>query len=262
MRLIQWLILGVITLTFYSAAKSEETSEPKENDYKVARHYGYLKSDVWDAYLEKKSSVDINKLNKEIEARLKGTDFDRALVIEETMDALIGRAVLVLSYEGHHKLADDISYEYEQFYRFALTRNLLGIDEIGDHPPMSEWLDEIHQKIHDALGDMLCQYFRFHDIHILNRGIPVVMRPGLYDLKDYKDHFAGHLIFGWWFEHHGVAGVAAYWLVDGACIAGSYGLGIIVFVCSPIASLAEKVMDKHIAPPIAERIWNRAQEQY
>jgi hypothetical protein len=261
MRLIQWLILGAIAFCF-STSLIAENEEPRKEDYKVARRYGYLKSDVFEAYRQKKSEVNIDKLNKEIKKKLSGTDFDRATLIEETLDNLIGRAVLVLSYEGHNSLADDIGYEYEQFYRFALTKHLLGIDEIGDHPPMNEWIDSVHERIHDAIGDMLCQYFRFHDIYILNHGIPVVFRPGLYDLKDYKDHFAGHLIWGWWWEHHGVAGVVAFWLVDGACIAGSYGLGVITFVCTPIATLAQNVMDKHIAPPVAEAIWKRAQENY
>ena len=259
MRLTHWIFLAFLTFFIYTTAKADETDEPQDNDYKMAKRYGYLKSDVWDAYLEKKSTINVDKLNKEIKIKLSGTDLDRASLIEDTLDNLIGRAVLVLSYEGHHKIADDISYEYENIYRFALTRHLLSIDEIGDHPPMSEWLDSVHKRIHDALGDFVCQYFRFHDIFILNHGIPVVFRPNAYDLKDYKDHFAGHLLFGWWFEHHGVAGVAAFWLIDGACIAGSYGLGIITFVCTPIASLAEKIMDKHIAPPIAKMIWERAQ---
>lgn len=261
MRLVHYVLFAFISFGVAQISKAAK-DEPTDNDYKAAKRYGYSKSDVLEAYLEKKKTVNVDKLNAEIKKRLNGTELERSALIEDTLDAIIGRAVLVLSYEGHHKLADDISYEYEQFYRFALTKNLLKIDEIGDHPPMSEWLDSVHARIHEALGDFLCQYFRFHDLYILNRGIPIIFRPAMYDLKDYKDHFAGHLIWGWYWEHHGVAGVAAFWLVDGACIAGSYGLGIITFVCTPIASLAEHVMDKHIAPPIAEAIWKRAQDNY
>ena len=260
MRLIHAIVYAFLVFCIYTTAKAE-TDEPKDNDFKMAKRYGYLKADVWEAYAEAKQRTDVSKLNADLKARLSGNVFDRAAVIEDTLDKMMEKITAVLMAEGHDKLAQDIAYEYEKFYQKALTRHLLGFDEIGDHPPMSEWLDDVHNRIHEALGDMLCQYFRFHDIYILNHGIPVVFRPSAYDLKDYKDHFAGHLIFGWWFEHHGVAGVAAFWLVDGACIAGSYGLGIITFVCTPIASLAEKVMDKHIAPPIAEAIWKAAQEE-
>lgn len=261
MRIIEAVVYAFLIFCIYTTAKAE-TDEPKENDFDMAEKYGYLPGDVWDAYEEAKKKTNLDKLNKEIKIKLQGTQFDRAALIEETLDNLMGKITVVLMAEGHDKLAEDIGYEYEQHYQKALTRHLLGFDEIGDHPPMNEWLDSVHERIHEVLGDFVCQYFRFHDIYILNHGIPVVFRPSAYDLKDYKDHFAGHLIFGWWFEHHGVAGVVAFWLVDGACIAGSYGLGIITFVCTPIASLAEKVMDKHIAPPIAEAIWKAAQEDY
>jgi len=261
MRIIEAVVYAFLIFCIYTTAKAE-TDEPQDNDFDMAEKYGYLPGDVWDAYEEAKKKTNVDKFNKEIKIKLQGTQFDRAALIEETLDNLMGKITVVLMAEGHDKLAQDIAYEYEQFYQKALTRHLLGFDEIGDHPPMNEWLDNVHERIHEALGDFICQYFRFHDIYILNHGIPVVFRPAAYDLKDYKDHFAGHLIWGWYWEHHGVAGVVAFWLVDGACIAGSYGLGVITFVCTPIATLAQNVMDKHIAPPIAERIWQRAQEDY
>jgi len=261
MRLIDFVVYAFLIFCVYTTAKAAE-DEPTKSDYKMAKRYGYLRSDVLEAHAEAKQKTDVKKLNNEIKAKLSGTVFERAELIEDTLDKMMEKITAVLMAEGHDKLAEDIGYEYEQFYQKALTRHLLGFDEIGDHPPMNEWLDSVHERIHEALGDFVCQYFRFHDIYILNHGIPVVFRPAAYDLKDYKDHFAGHLIWGWYWEHHGVAGVVAFWLVDGACIAGSYGLGVITFVCTPIATLAQNVMDKHIAPPIAESIWQRAQEDY
>lgn len=261
MRLIDYIAYAFVIFCVYTAAKAEE-DEPQKNDFYMAKRYGYLKHDVWQAYEEAKKNTDVKKINNEIKIKLEGNVFDRAELIEDTLDKMMEKIHTVLMAEGHDKLANDIAYEYEQFYQKALTRHLLGFDEIGDHPPMSEWLSDVHDRIHEALGDMICQYFHFHDIFIINYGLPVVFRPEFYDLKDYKDHFAGHLIWGWWWEHHGVAGVVAFWLVDGTCIAASYGLGVITFVCSPIATLAENVMDKHIAPPIAQRIWERAQKEF
>lgn len=233
---------------------------PSKSDYLMAKRYGFNRMEVIKAYKEKRSKVDIEKINKLVEKKLLGNDFDRAELFEDALYNMINRISAVLANEGHHRLAFDIVSEYKSLYQSALTKQLLGLDEIGDHPPLSEWLDSVHERIHDAVGSFICEYFRFHDIFILNHSIPVVFKPANYDLKDYKDHFAGHLIWGWYFEHHGFAGVVTYWIIEGACIAGSYGLGIITFVCSPIASFGEYIIDKHVAPPIAEAVWQRSQE--
>ena len=248
-------------ISFWSIAKADENNDsPKENDYEMAKRYGYSTMDVLDTYRQIKNSLDTNKIQKEIAEKLKKSDFDRANLIDTALFNIVQKAYAVLVAEGHIVLADTIKDEYETTYKMALTRGLFGTLELGDHPPMSEWLDSVHERIHDAVGDLVCKYFRFHDIYILNHGIRVIFNPKDYDLKDYKDHFAGHLIWGYFWEHHGVAGVVSYWIVNGVCIGSTWGLGLVAFVCSPIASLTEHVIDKRIAPPIAESIWKRAQK--
>jgi hypothetical protein len=234
-------------------------AELSNDDYRAAREFGYLKSDVREAFDDAKKRTPSKKIIEDIAKDLEKNNIEAAQKIDEAIFNYIDLAVRVLNVRGHYAVAGGIEFEYLTVYRNAVTAQALGVKEIGDHPPLSEWLVTVHDKIHEALGDFLCKYFRFHDIYVLNYGLRVVFNPKDYDLKDYKDHFAGHLIWGWFWEHHGVAGVVTYWVVNGTCIGATYGLGVVTFVCSPIASLAENVMDKRIAPPIAERVWKRAQ---
>lgn len=257
MRVIQYIVLGLISFLCVSMVKAEGLTK---DDYKVGQRYGYTKRDLRLAYDEKYKSVNQEKIIKQVAFALENDNLRAAEYMDEALSNLLSTADVILRSQGHDDLADEIQTEYMLFYSGAATRQVLGMKEIGDHPPLSEWLKDVHNKIHDALGDFLCKYFHFHDIMILNYGLPVVFSPKQYKLKDYLDHFAGHQIWGWFWEHHGVAGVVTYWVVNGACIGVTYGLGVVTFVCGPIASLAENVMDKSIAPPVGERIWKRAQE--
>jgi hypothetical protein len=256
MRLIDYVILSVIILLLSDILNA---AEPSKDDFKAAGMFGYRRSDVTEAAREKRNKVDSEAIMKNFARNLEKDQLAAAKDIDDAIFNLINLAVNVLNVQGHYAIAGDIEVEYLLHYRGAVTAQVLGVKEIGDHPPLSEWLVKVHDKIHDAIGDFLCKYFRFHDIFILNYGLPVVFNPKQYKLNDYKDHFAGHHIWGWFWEHHGVAGVVTYWLVNGVCIGSTYGLGIVTFICGPIASLSENVMDKRIAPPIAERIWKRAQ---
>ena len=257
------IIIAILAFFVAQASLADELLKNKNlrsDDKRVAVHYGYRPSDLIIEHRNAVKRVDTDKISKDVMKRLERMDIDSYALVDEVTENLLRKADLILRAEGHDKLADDIADDFVAYYRNYNVRSYLGILEIGDHPPISEWLDGVHKKVHDALGDFLCQWSHVHDIYIINHA-NVVFNPKMAkDLKDYKDHFAGHLIWGWWWEHHGFAGVAAYWIVEGVCIAGSYGLGVITFVCSPIATYAEHIVDKHVAPPIAERIWDRVNE--
>lgn len=257
MRLIHYVVLALTTLFCASIIKAEGLTR---DDYKVGQRYGYAKRDIKLSYQQKNISVNKDKIIKSVAYALENDQLRAAEYYDEALQNLLSKAGVILKAEGHYELAEEIEMEYTLKYSGAVTRMALGIKEIGDHPPLSEWLKTVHDKIHDTLGDFLCKQFHFHDIMILNYGLPVVFSPKQYKLKDYLDHFAGHLIWGWFWEHHGVAGVITYWVVDGICIGATYGLGVVTFVCGPIASFAENVMDKSIAPTMGERIWQRSQE--
>lgn len=237
------------------------SDQPTEGHYKAARKFGYSnKSDIYKLNRELRRSVKSESIAQDV---MKSFDRDTIAAAEYSdlaLENLLTLADGVLRNTGNDKLADEIATDFIMHYKNGFVRMALGEKELGDHPPMSEWLDDVHAKIEDSIGKFWCEFFHLHDIYILNHGLRIVFNPSQYKLDDYKDHFAGHLIWGFYWEHHGVAGVVVYWVVNGVCSGATAGLGIVTFACTPIASLAEHVTDKRLAPPVAERIWKRAND--
>jgi hypothetical protein len=257
MRLI---LIFLFFLAFYSNAKAEEivkTDALTKNDFKVSRKYGYKSKDLKGVHERVKKLTNSQSIIKEFMNSIENDPFDAAQLSDQAMDQIIITASIYLKAENHDALAEEIGFDYQVHYRGYFTRMFLGEKEIGDHPPVSGWLESVHAKTHNAIGDFLCQYSHIHDIYILNHA-NVVFKPAMAkDLKDYKDHFAGHLIWDWWWEHHGFAGVVSYWLVNSACTGVTAGMGLVTFACGPISGFAENQVDRRIAPVVAERIWNR-----
>jgi hypothetical protein len=256
-----FLILSALLALVFSSTLRAGT-EMTADDYKAAAAFGY--TDVEDLKRENEAASARVNLQAHYDAVAKSFYGDRYKAAEMT-DKAIGQLLSVaggaLRAKGEVELADEIAYEYEMYYKNSVACVVAGcVMEIGDHPPMNEWLDSVHEKIHAKMTDRWCQYFHFHDIEILNHGIPVVFAPTKYAFDDYKDHFAGHMDGPFSWVHHGVAGVVTYWGVNITCSAGTAGLGAVTFFCGPISGFAEHVMDKRIAPKVAKRIWDRAND--
>jgi hypothetical protein len=256
MRLI--IVLWALFSTVALAEKVPANDELTPPDYEAAERYGYKnQNELRQLHKKLRRSTKTNEIISAIENDLAS---DNRLLLGEKLDDtfkhVFNRVNVVLRAEGHGELADEIAHEFT-FYSDHYKRQALGMTDIGDHPPMSEWLVKVHDKIELALGEFWCKFWHFHDIKILNYGIPVVFHPAEYDLADYKDHFAGSLIAGFWWDYHGVAGVITYWAVNLTCSFGTSGIATSLFVCGPIASFAEHVMDKRLAPGFATRIWNK-----
>lgn len=179
--------------------------------------------------------------------------------VDTAMGHIIAMSNVVLKAYGEQKLADTITREYQANYTHAF-KSMFAMDskEIGDHAPFSHWLKIVHEQIEEAVGLTVCKWFHLHDIMILNYGLPTIMRPAIVDFKDFQDAFAGHLIWGVFWEHHGVAGIVSYWLVNYACGGVTSGLGLITYICGPIAGVSESFVDQQLAPPIGKAIWTRA----
>jgi len=245
---------------FLCSVSSAQSDKPDENTYKAGNKFGYKKDDIWRLNRKKQKEVNIEKIANDVLQSMSSNNLSAAHQTDLAIENLLTSADAVLRNTGNDELADEISHDFVAHYKNGFFRKALGEKEIGDHPPMSEWLDSVHEKIESAIGKFWCEFFHFHDIYILNYGLPVVFSPEKYTLDDYKDHFSGHLIWGFYWEHHGVAGVVVYWVVNGICAGATSGMGIVTFACSPISSFAEHVTDKRLAPPIAERIWKRAND--
>lgn len=257
MRMI-FTALALIFATSAMAQVAPESDKPPSDSFNAAKQWGYSPVEVYKLNRKLKSKVDVDAIQYNLGSALEHDKMLLASYMDEAVENLLRRADGVLRATGNMALADEIATDYQLTFRGGVTYQAMGPKEIGDHPPISEWLGKIHAKIESAIGEFWCKFFHFHDLYILNHSIPVAFAPSKYDLDDYKDHVAGHLMFGFIWEHHGLAGVVTYWLVEGVCSGFTGGLGLVTFACGPIASYAEHVMDKRIAPPIATRVWKRA----
>ena len=204
-------------------------------------------------------------ISRRVAESFEAKDFMSAVYTDQAMAAIINQSANVLVYYGHKNTAASIRTEYAKDYSKAFVTMFLDNgtrdEEIGDRPPMSKWLDTVHTRIEDAIGLILCKHFHIHDVYVLNYAVPTVFHPELYGKKDYLDAFSGHLIWGFFWEHHGTAGIVTYWLVNTACAMGTGSMGMVMFVCGWISGYAETAMDVRIAPSIGERIWERAQKE-
>lgn len=219
---------------------------------------GYTTEELEELRNERQEEVDSDAITRNVIEAFADQGIASAVYADEAMAAIVRQSVNVLNHYGHEIKAKKIEAEYERFYKNGFAQKFTGAKEIGDHPPMSEWVTKAHETIENALGLFLCKYFHLHDMYVLNYGIPTIFKPNMYVQKDYMDAFSGHLIWGYFWEHHGVTGIVTYWLVNTACTMGTSGLGIVAFICGPMSGWAETGMDKYIAPPVGRKLWTKA----
>lgn len=246
------------TLLISGSTSFAESKELTKQDVEIAASFG-IKNEFKLRQLNRSKARQINTTeitNNVIKSFENPRSLEAAKKLDQTMERIVQRTADAFEKFGDSKSAKQIKLEYNSRF-LNYYSNTMGLMEMGDHDYLFEWAKTWHEKIHAKIGDKWCQLLHTHDLFILNYGIPVVRSPKNYDLDEYTDHFAGHMKSEWSFVHHGVAGVVTYWAVEVACAAGTWGLGLVSFACSPIASAAEFVMDKRIAPPLAERIWTR-----
>ena len=204
------------------------------------------------------SSELINQQSDKIAEILENPkSFEMGKKLDETLSKIVERAAKAFKSLGDDESAHRIQLEYD--LKFANFNQSINSKELGDYDYLSEWLLKWHNKIHEKLGDNLCKFLHTHDMEIINFGVPVVRSPELYDLKEYQDHFGGHMVSPLRFAHNGVAGVVVYWSVNAVCSVGTSGMGDVVFACGPIAAVAEFGFDKHISPKLVLKIWTKHQ---
>lgn len=257
------IFLAMLMLSQIAVAQEDherpfvESDEPTQLDYDLAKEFEVPQEDMKEARARIKASFSSKKAEESVTYAIQDLGLF-AVKSDAAIDKLIKSALNVLRHKKFYAEADQIEMEHQARKNF-IQGMLAGRKDLGDHEAYSEWLTDVHNRIENLIGSYLCKNMRFHDLYIINHTIPVVFAPKKYPLPEYKTHFAGkQLITGRWL-HHGLAGVVTYWTVRIACQIGTSGLGAIVFVCNPVAGLSEHVMDKRIAPPIAERVWKRAQ---
>ena len=263
-------IWATILSLFTGPVVAEETNynvdswsdEPTEVDYRAGHEMSHSRGSVWRLNRDKRKQVDTKSISLSVSKALENPNsLPFALYLDQTLESTIVRGEKALRHFGYNVEADKLSVEFHIAYKNYFVRTHLngGVPvEIGQHPPMNIWIELVHVMLHIKLGDKWCQYFRTHDLFVINFTVPVVFNPSQYRLDDYLDHFAGHPLSAFKWDHHGLAGVVTYWATNIACGAATAGIGVLTFACGPISGLSETVMDRRIAPPIGRAVWNSA----
>lgn len=251
----------VFVLVFFATNSfAQDNGRPTESDYDMAESIGHDKPSI-----EKESLLARKKFNTESFVKKMSPAFiDRDAFAQKTdsaIEAMIGNTAKVLRKFKHHDYADKILIEYKTHYKTAVFCSVsYCTKEIGDYEPLWVWLENVHNTVEEKIGEDWCKFFHAHDMYIFNHAVPVVFDPASYPEDEYLDHFAGHPLSKFKWEHHGLAGVVSYWSAYTVCAVGTYGIGPIAFACTPICEVVERVVDKKIAPPIARNIWRDAQQ--
>jgi hypothetical protein len=250
--MLKFLIALLICSTGYA-------QELNETDIEAGSKFGFSALQLRREHLARRDTVDEKEIN-EFAANFMAqpTSFATAEMMDTTTARIIQRTVAAMRRFNAFQEATRIEMDYQDHYQHFYAERNLGMKEIGQHPPMSVWMEAVHVAVHIKLGDFWCQYFHTHDLFIVNFATPVVFNPSKFEKLDYLDHFAGHLISRWKWDHHGLAGVVSYWTSTAVCGAATAGLGVVTFVCNPISTFVEEVMDRKIAPPLGGKIWESA----
>lgn len=216
---------------------------------------------------------DHGPIQARITQRLNDGDFTNLMV--ESYDQMFALAQTLMTNAGHGDEAALLKNEWEGRYRNLMAGKL---EDVGDHKPLSEWVNEWYTIIYNLLGETVMTDTHLKDIWILNFTVPVVFHPQASNAwcteqlsvfpedtceAEYRRHFAGTR----WqpfdpyasdeYTHDGFSGVVAYWVTWGACEVATYGTGWFL-VCTPAGDLVEDAIEKWVAPKLSNRIYERA----
>jgi hypothetical protein len=122
---------------------------------------------------------------------------------------------------------------------------------IGDHEPISEYIDEMYVRLETALGKDLMRLTRLTDIKTVNYTAPVVFQPrgtrtDKWDIDEYRLHFVPF------------SGVVAYWSVFVVCAETTQGVGVVTFVCAAVAEKSREKIEKNVAPQVSDVVYKEA----
>ena len=195
---------------------------------------------------------------KEVILDVKNALSDRvetAKKVDKSLQNMVRLACFSLRQKGLYEEATRIEREYsERYSNYTFAHAIGALQDIGDHPPMWEWLDKLEKDLRALLGDFVMQVTRLEDLKTFNYAIPIVLHPDgdirtepptLITKLDYKQHFVPF------------AGALSYWTAWGVCTGATWGLGAVVFICSPIGMVAERVVETRVAPDLSDKIWER-----
>lgn len=153
------------------------------------------------------------------------------------LDAIFRLAEYKLKKEGHKFYAWRLIKEWEY--------HKINLRDLGDHAPLSAWIDEKYHEIADFLGPQVTHFLRIDDLEVINHAVPVVF--SCIDnvwIDEYERHFTP------------LCGTITYWTAFFSCVGFTWGTGF--YFCSPIAMGSEFLVEKFVAPKLNEWAWEKA----
>lgn len=167
-----------------------------------------------------------------------------SLQLDATVDAIVITGLRNLREKGFDYNAGLLEQDYNQKFKnyFHNHRDLF------DHDPWSQWLVTFYNALETCLGYDLTIALHLDDIKLINYAITVAFDPTnpQWDIVEYRKHFVP------------LAGSISYWAAYISCVAVTYGSGAIAMVCSPIGEMVEYVMRTYIAPPLSDKVYDKA----
>jgi hypothetical protein len=204
------------------------------------------KADLYTAAQEMLSSRD------RVVSDLEGLKFGSTA--EMALGNMIALGSEVLAANGHADLGRKLQGEWSTHYRHVVASGNVHAFDVGDHEPLSKWLEHAYDMLRANAGPLLDQFPILNDINLMNFAIPVVFSPKgnkamgqTWDLNEYRKHFIPF------------TEVAIYWISYGVCV---YYTGADLMggdgTCSNISGLLKTVAGHTLGPKLADYIYNKA----
>lgn len=180
---------------------------------------------------------------------------------QDTLDAAVAAGIQALRRENHRATADQLESEYnERFAHFFQEIRILGdlgMQDIGDHKPLSQWLANYYEILKSKLGGGAIKQGILGDIWTLNYAIPVSFSPRNGEWRTHQDgdriEYRKHFI--------PMSGVLTYYVSLIACQRVAATQGIPKQVCQKAATELKAVTVRYIAPKVSDYIFLSANKQ-
>ena len=164
------------------------------------------------------------------------------------LNALVENGVYHLARKGYRSESEKLRQEWQNNFS-SYFLNEWTVYNLGDHAPLSQWLNRFYKKLEARLGRQLCEFLSLDDIQVFNYSIPVVFHPrgshkDTWSKEEYRLHFVPF------------AAATIYWSTRLSCsIVFSMAISNI---CSFFAIIPRYATRDIFAPPLSDFIYDLA----
>lgn len=200
----------------------------------------------------------------EIDDDIRNDTTKLASYADKAIENLIHVGTNRMKMEGFGLEAISIQNQFQERYQGFLYKMVTSpTRDIGDHKPLSQFLNIVESTFELTLGIATCKMLHLTDIKTFNFAIPVVFHPCSFPMDlvsgtrmdEYKRHFAGGSHSD--SKYDGLISVVTYWVVEFSCSMATLGSGWF-FICSPLGSAGEWIMERFLAPKLSDFVYTKA----